>query len=356
MDINNNNHIEQVEQPNYEFLLLPRELDSLTYNKIVKLNSQVSIGDYDPLVQKLKIPVETPVNIEPLLSFFSFDPLDEIVQFNNHLRIETEDKSVLWIRYMAGRPDKQCLEFGSQIRNWNKANNINGSVFGSHTKFKFRVNNALVSYYPDSCFISANRYANIPDSIKNDKGFTIQPDFVVEVRSYGPGANNALIYQQRKMCRWISSGVESGILFDRKGGNAYLYCNTNLVNLANQIAIQQGNVTNETNQLQLDIVDLQNAVENLANFPQAVVLAVQSVLDTKRHKLQQLQWQQVYFQNLVPVPTFDYDGIQQNYPNVLFVAIPLNLAQNAVNGPNIIIHCIGAVDGLRFDLSELPLD
>ncbi|GAM24893.1 hypothetical protein SAMD00019534_080680 [Acytostelium subglobosum LB1] len=373
MDINHN-HLEDIEQPVYYYIRLPWDtiLDSTVYNKFVHLNEGVPIGPYDPLVQKIKVPVATPIDISPLVPYLNLrNPLDEIEEINDDLIIETEGKSILWIKEMAGRPSKQNVEFTSQLRNWNINENTNediqgpplqhiiGHVFDGQSAYRFVINGVSVKRNPDAAFMTNARWVLVPNAMKDTRANTTVPDFIVEVRSFGSGENNQWDYQHRKMCRWMATlniQAQSGILFDRRGGRVCLYCRNDLPNLPAQVAAQQANTNNQLLQVQQSIQVRQQRLANPAGLLPDDIADIQSALQAKQQQLQRLQWQQVYFQGLAPVGQLVYKGIQENYPNVSFIQIPLNLANNAQHGPNIIIHCIGAVNGLRFDLSTIPLD
>ncbi|EFA74617.1 hypothetical protein PPL_11585 [Heterostelium album PN500] len=361
MNFNNNSNDNQREQkkPTFEYLNLPWKLDSLTYSKILKLNPQVPIGEYDPLVQKIKIPVETPINIAPVFSIIDklfSDPLEEIVEFNSEQNyFETEGESILWIKDFASTPDIQSLELLCQLSEWKDNNKIKGDVLGSSCNFRFQVNGVTLTFMPRGGFMSQEKRETVPISIREQKYIPIPPDFVIEIRSFMNGTNNKLIYQHRRMCHWITSGVQSAILLDLKGNTVYLYCQTNLTNLANQVTTQQANHPNEINKLQTEIQNTEKLLENPVGLIPMIIETLQSTLEKMRKSLIDLQYQQVYYQNLVAVTPFDFFGVQENFPNVSCIAIPLNLASDAHQGPNIIIRGVGAVDGLRINLSHLKL-
>ncbi|GAM27309.1 hypothetical protein SAMD00019534_104840 [Acytostelium subglobosum LB1] len=225
----------------------------------------------------------------------------------------------------------QRSDFGRQLGNWNiKENNnediqgppfthIIGSVFDVTSAYRFEINGVTMKFHPSTAFMTETRWALVSEEMKDTMANTTLPDFVVEVRPYGPGQTNQLDYLHRKMCQWMGTTdiqTQSGILFDRLGNNVYLYCRNDLPNIQAQVDAQQAN---------LDRLPWQD-------------------------------YQHVYFQNLTPVGQIVYKGVQENYPNVSYIQIPLNLEPTAKHGPNMIIHCIGAVNGLSLDLSTIPLD
>ncbi|GAM21735.1 hypothetical protein SAMD00019534_049100, partial [Acytostelium subglobosum LB1] len=369
MDIHH--HLEVIEQPEYYYIRLPWELDSSLYAKLVKLNEGVQFGPFDPLVQKIKVPVATPIDIAPLIPLFTLNPLSEIEELNDDLTIETEGRSILWLKEMAGRPSKQNFEFARQLGNWNLTENTNedvlgppvqhiiGNVFDSQSAYRFVVNGVTMKRQPDASFMTNARWAILPEATKNTQANTSVPDFLVEVRSYGPGENNRLDYQHRKMCRWMSTlniQCQSGVLFDRRGNHVYLYCRNDLPNLQAQVEAQQEHTNDQLQEIQGFIKERQQRLANPVGLQQRDIADIQSVLQIKEQQLQPLLFQQVYFENLTPVGHIVYKGVQENYPNVSYIGIPLNLVNDAVHGSNMIIHCVGAVNGLRFNLSTIPLN
>eukprot|EP01133_Synstelium_polycarpum_P019415 gene19415-23248_t len=151
------------------------------------------------------------------------------------------------------------------------------------------------------------------------------------------------------MARWIRAGVSSGVLFDGAGGNIYLFCRTNLLVGGNhpQAVAQQNQVNNEIAQLQLDIIDYQ---QDLATSQPRSIIGLQHLIQEAQHKLGRLQTQQEYFINMTILQGFSGQVSHRTVP------FWQNQPQNAVHGPDIIVHCIDVVNGFKIDLSTIPLN
>ncbi|GAM18901.1 hypothetical protein SAMD00019534_020760 [Acytostelium subglobosum LB1] len=174
--------------------------------------------------------------------------------------------------------------------------------------------------------MSPARLNLVPPKIQEEGWCNVAPEFWLEISSSAFGMNNELLYQ-----RLNKAGVETGILFDhRDGGMIYLFCQTNLLTAfweqtkaqiaANQIEPIQQQI-DELHQLFLQSED------NLVTMSRLF-----------RHRAQlQPGWQ------------------HEPFPNVSCLEVPLSLVEGAAHGPNIIVHCVGAANGLRLDLSEVPL-
>eukprot|EP01133_Synstelium_polycarpum_P004377 gene4377-5121_t len=269
---------------------LPWEFDWAAYNNFLLDNSKITLPSFEYYRYKSKksiqIPLATHVNIS-----------------------KGEGPSTVISKDIGGLPSCQNVEIASNLDTWNdQAAKEKGCVFNCKAQFRIMIDNIPYYYKPSASFVTKNRYLEIPLKLRQEEGFKIPPDFVVEVRKYSNRPGNALDYQLTRMARWISGGVQSGILFDGRGGNVYLFCQSNL--LVN------------------------------GNHPLAV----------EQQKIARLQVKQEYFTNMIPYPGFNNQ--------VSFKTIPFwsNQPQTSTHkGPDIVVHFIGVVNGFKLDLSTVRL-
>ncbi|EGG18438.1 hypothetical protein DFA_03932 [Cavenderia fasciculata] len=354
------------------------KIQESVYDQFIVCNPLLSQTQiiFDSRKNKISLPVATTIDITPLLPInYIGDPFQELLDLNHEdLHIETDINETTQEYFISIKDGSQMVGqqnsgFAFQLGIWNDEQKF-GRVFGSSTQFilvqiiqphhhhhQFRLQ-------PSTSFTSNSRYENQLKNVKMIQATRVIPEFIIGVRSYGPGENNNLDYQHLKMCRWISAGAQSAILFDGKGGNLSLYCKTNLPTeiqgdlnpqphtIQQLVHFQQGKVNNEINQLNQDIDQMNNPLF------QSVFPDLQNIQFSKQNLLMKLKMQQVYYDNLLPVGHIIYRGVQHDFPNVSFKSMPLNLddPNQQQHGPNIYIHCIGVINGFRVDLSKIPMD
>ncbi|EFA77886.1 hypothetical protein PPL_09386 [Heterostelium album PN500] len=335
-------------------ILLPKDFTQLSvgvYQQLVTSNKNINLPHYNNKTSppnKFIIPSGTSINIAPLLpskywSMEKGDPLAFILEFNQDLPLEGEHPCTIWVKDMATTPCTQNISFNFQLINWNEINGLGRDLDGQ-ALFRLNANGQTFYYKPDSAFICNARFYAVPPAYRDIHAFPTHPDFVIEVSSFSNIPSNELNNQLLKMCRWIRSGVESGVLFDGMRMNIYLFCQTNiLVNGRHaQVQGQQLAHNNEIIQTQNDIQQYQNDIA-IANINVALQqLEVQRL----QQKLQTMNWQQVYFENMIPYPAFQ----NVSYRTIPLVGIP---APTPNRGLQLIVHCIGFVNGFNIDLSKV---
>ncbi|KYR03055.1 hypothetical protein DLAC_00546 [Tieghemostelium lacteum] len=348
-NINNDNHLEN---PDYISIVLPWDISIDQYNKFVDIN-QLPAHKYQQ--NTVAIPNSTKIDFSPLFQkkCFSFNrlhnnPLHKIEKLNRdtHL-IETKGTDFLWVKDFASLPGSQTGDFLRQVGQWNIKNKL-GIVFSQKSKYRLFPNINNLVYSPDVSFKTHAIYNLDKLRVKKNNITVHPPQYVLEVASYSQ--KNKLDIKQEKMVDWITAGVESGILYDGCGGKVYLYCRSNM--LINQqhpnVQGQLNGINNEIVQLQQRIFNRQQRLLNTIGLLPDDILDLQTQLNQDQQELVPLQWPQFYYQNMNPVP---------GHPGVSFRTIPLWLNQNPqYHGPNMIIHCIGVTNGLKLNLSTIPMD
>ncbi|KYQ91825.1 hypothetical protein DLAC_07624 [Tieghemostelium lacteum] len=314
----------------------------------------------------IEVPVETSIDLLPLLPLLPIHisnsaptlskSIPELIKFNGHLNIETLNKSTINIKIMADIPTRQNGHLLNELCNWTILNNLalpNDSkakfhLIGPNINGKF---GPVVAYFPHEQHMAIN----IEKRKKNT--IPIPPSFVIENRSYSESPNNSREYKMNKMVMYMECGVQSGVLVDSKSRVADIYCIKNLL----QPHIDQPNVfvhphaLLQIQQTQLDIIQLQNSIarsQQSLQFNPMGIEGHQDILDSIQIKQTQLNIlinnNHFFFENMTVVP---------DHPGVCHFSIPFwNQEQyQPQHGPNLIIHCVGDVNGFQLNLSSFPM-
>ncbi|KYQ91821.1 hypothetical protein DLAC_07617 [Tieghemostelium lacteum] len=318
----------------------------------------------------IEVPVETSIDLSPLLPLLPIHisnsaptfskSIPELIKFNDHLNIETLNRSTINIKIMADIPTRQNGHLYSQLCTWTILNNL-ALPNDSSAKFHLIGTNIDGKFGPDVAYMPHEQHMTINIEERKNHTIPVPPSFVIENRSYSEGPINNRDYQMSKMVMWIECGVQSGILVDGKSRVADIYCRRNL--LQPQID-QPGSFVHpqallQLQQSQLELIELQNSIARLQqslNFIPVDMEGRQDILDSVQDSIQRKQIKlnilisnnHLFFQNMTVVP---------GHPDVCHFSIPFwdQEQYQPQHGPNLIIHCVGDVNGFQLNLSSFPM-
>ncbi|KAF2078264.1 hypothetical protein CYY_000454 [Polysphondylium violaceum] len=295
-----------------EFIKLPWHINAKQYTEFDSVNEDAIISPFTNQDQ-VEITVSTPIDVKPLLPFFKRvfgNPCLSIIEANcEKLLIETQEEGILFIKQSSPLSEQQCTTLFNQTMNWYKKNNItSSSLFSSsiryNLQFEYENQKKKSIFIPDISLLTNLKFDKLP----SDHNYItkVPPEFFIIVKRDEPGETNKLWFLQKRMAFLIMAGAQSGVLIDNQ--SIYLYARSNLQELSYQPREQFEKYNSD--------------------------LSGESDLNT-----------QLYFNDLKPVG--------QLFPNVSKKAIPFNNNNNF--GPNMVLHCIGVANGLKLNLSEIPL-
>ncbi|KYR02698.1 hypothetical protein DLAC_00157 [Tieghemostelium lacteum] len=342
-------------------LYFPWSISKGKFQKFRELNSTFNSIYIDK--HCIEVPEETSIDLSPLIPLLPIHistssptfakPIPELIKFNQNLRIETLNSTIINIKSGADLPTRQNGELSRQLHNFTKANGLIGPN-DSSSLFHLQLLNIKLG--PDVGYFPRNQHNDLNIEVKKKNTTPIPPSFVIENRSYSLGQNNNREYQKYKMCLWIEGGSQSGLLIDGNSRMIDVYCNLNLL----QPIVNQPNtfVHPQVQGQRQESLQQQVQLQNRILLSQQTLLALpansiqQIVTDDINSTLKKLNiinnFNHVYFENMMVVP---------NHPKVCSASIPFWPPNQIIAlpeyGPNIIIHCIGDVNGFNLDLSSL---
>ncbi|KYQ94497.1 hypothetical protein DLAC_04803 [Tieghemostelium lacteum] len=350
-------------------LKLPWRISEKEFQKFKELNSS-----FNPKYINhhcIEVPEETSIDLSPLLPLLPIHisnnsptfakSIPELIKFNDNLNIETLNSSLINIKTMADLPTRQNGELSRQLSNWTVENGLIG-LNDSSSKFHLVGPNTDGKFGPDAAYFPLQQHMNIDIETRKNNTIPIAPSFVIENRSYSPRPNNERQYQMDKMCMWIECGSESGLLIDGKSRMVDLYCRTN------QLHPQVGQPNLYVHpQAQLQIQQTQQQIAQLQNRilgSQQSLLINPGLVGTEGHQdiLNSIQTKQDQLNILINFNHIYFDSMRvvPNHPGVFHVSVPFWPPNQIIalpqHGPNLIIHCIGDVNGFKLDLSSYPMD
>ncbi|MBE9217128.1 Uma2 family endonuclease [Plectonema cf. radiosum LEGE 06105] len=154
------------------------------------------------------------LQIPPQLKFTD-DEFEQIVAFNQELRLElTEQGELIIMSPTGGETGNRNFDLIGQIWFWNRKNNL-GKAFDSSTGFKLP-NGATRS--PDASWITMERWDSLTPQ-QRKKFLPLCPDFAVELVSESDDVEDA----RKKMREYIANGLRLGWLINPKDKQVEIY-------------------------------------------------------------------------------------------------------------------------------------
>lgn len=154
------------------------------------------------------------LQIPPELKFTD-DEFEQIVAFNQELRLElTEQGELIIMSPTGGETGNRNFDLIGQIWFWNRKNNL-GKAFDSSTGFKLP-NGATRS--PDASWITMERWDSLTPQ-ERKKFLPLCPDFAVELVSESDDVEDA----RKKMREYIANGLRLGWLINPKDKQVEIY-------------------------------------------------------------------------------------------------------------------------------------
>jgi len=154
------------------------------------------------------------LQIPPELKFTD-DEFEQIVAFNQELRLElTEQGELIIMSPTGGETGNRNFDLIGQIWFWNRKNNL-GKAFDSSTGFKLP-NGATRS--PDASWIAMERWDSLTPQ-QRKKFLPLCPDFAVELVSESDDVEDA----RKKMREYIANGLRLGWLINPKDKQVEIY-------------------------------------------------------------------------------------------------------------------------------------